>query len=266
VPLIAGWDLSRGGGVAKVYLNASDAAESVRRGIAERLAWPGLDRLPAPPHVAGINASQRELERKAYLQERDAPPPAGRAGGAVASPPAGHEPSRWLADRAKEHALHGGTVTSWDLGEHGATARAFFVALRGEAGALLSALPGWDEAAVDRALPFARGQCRSIGVDLRTNANATWTAYFKPAHLGVPLWSIEPSVRYRSGDLRVAVFVAPADFAGRAYARTKDHAVSFRGEIPRDLFDPLARWVLAELERGGEAALRSPPPPWAVET
>ncbi|WP_157068602.1 hypothetical protein [Sandaracinus amylolyticus] len=255
VPLIAGWDVAHEHAIAKLYVNASDAAPPVRAAIPASLGWPALDALPAPPHLVAINASARGVERKAYVQSAHAS--------------SDHARARWLDALASSHGAHGGVVRSWDLAEGTAHERAYFVAVRGgsrdRADALLAALPGFDDARSARALPFERGQCRSIGVDLRGD-ELRWTAYFKPAGAGTPLWSVEPFARFRAGDVHVAMFVAPHDHEERAYARTARHAISFRGErdAPRELVRPLLEWAVAVMrdEEDPQRALASPPPPW----
>ena len=270
-PLIAGWDLGSAEPRAKLYVNASDLASDVRQAISRRLAsrvhgppdgWAGLGALSDAPHLVAVNAARGRVERKAYVQ------------GALLRGASLGEHARWLDDLAVTREVAAGAVQSWDLDGRGVPhARAYFVAVRGRARAaegLLTALPGWSEPAVARALPFARGDCRSVGVDLRRD-RLRWTAYFKPEGAGVPLWSIEPVARYRAGAFEVAVFVEPTEHAERAFARTARHAISFRGErdVPPAVLRPLMRWVVDRVRHAEQstvtdlgAALVQPPAPW----
>ncbi|MDQ3037890.1 MAG: hypothetical protein M3Y87_36180, partial [Myxococcota bacterium] len=120
---------------------------------------------------------------------------------------------------------------------------------------------------VDAALPFERGHCRSIGVTLR--GAPEWTAYFKPRGLGVPLWDLAAAAVFVTTGAEAAVFLAPRDYAPRAYARTAAHAVSYRltrGSASPDEIDALMRWVVASVEaaerRAVPLSLDAPPAPW----
>jgi hypothetical protein len=261
-PLIAGWDLG-GRPCAKLYVNASDADDDTRRALARQVGWVEPDDLPRPPHLLALNASAGgALDRKAYVQRHDVGP----------SELGVHEASL----RAGAHAagLLGGVVQCWEV-EHARPPRprAFFVGLRhreaGCADELLHALPGWDEHAVTRALGFERGECRSIGVDVRAGARR-WTAYFKPRGHDVELWNLEPTVVYVADRFVVSAFLAPSEHCSRAFARTDRTAISFRGEgeAPRALSEPLMRWVVQSVRQAEatnadvRAALACPPSPW----
>ncbi|MCB9595961.1 MAG: hypothetical protein H6719_24790 [Sandaracinaceae bacterium] len=243
VPRIVGWDATRG--CVKLYANASDAPASVR----ERLG----------AHVVGVNAfADGSIERKRYAQHPDASS-------------LGPAASR-LVEAAG--ALCAGVVESRD---EGGAARAWFVALRPATPVVLDAafggLPGFGSfswaALVERA-PFAPASPRSIGIAAARPTE--WTAYVKPRASAEPeLWSLEPIAAFETDDVEVAVHVAPADGALRAYARVGDRALSYRvvrGEPAGGDLDALMRWVV---ERATDAddlraslARVAPPGPWRL--
>ena len=66
---ITGWDASVTP-IAKLYVNASDASEDVRRRLADAV---GLSRGSAP-HVVGLNVGRESVEEKTYVQSRGKPP------------------------------------------------------------------------------------------------------------------------------------------------------------------------------------------------
>lgn len=267
VPLIVGWDLGDAAPLLKLYVNASDASHRARAAIAHEIGWAGLDALPEPPHLVAVNASTSGCERKAYLQRASWQPS-----------PSDAEAVHWLDGLVRDADASAGVVTSWDIPAHGeARARAFFVALRGDDErrneSILDRLPGWDAELVARALPFARGQCRSIGVDLRAPGRK-WTAYFKQRGHGLALHALEPAARFGCRGHEIAVHVEPSEHTPRAYARTARWAISFRGEraVPRAISELLMRWAV-ERVRAGEAAgdpperalaLEAPPIPWTA--
>lgn len=255
-PLIAGWDLC-GEPVAKLYLNASDRSAAVRAELAAALGWNGLDALPGPPHLCAINATRGRVVRKAYHQ------------GATLDEAFGFRLPGELPS-----SLFAGVVVSHELPVSEApVARAAFAAIRdrmdGEVEAWLGSMRGWDRAAIDAALPFPRGHCRSVG----WNASGDWVAYFKPAGAGVPLEALEPIAVFTAEGHDVAVFVEPRREGRRAFATTEHLAISFRGgeTAPRTTTAPLHAWVLERVllaERTGrdpEAVLLDPPAPWRRE-
>ena len=65
-PTIVGWDVGREPPIAKLYVNASDASESLRRALGEAL---GLDHAP---HVVGVNLGAVR-ETKVYEQQPEPP-------------------------------------------------------------------------------------------------------------------------------------------------------------------------------------------------
>jgi hypothetical protein len=139
----------------------------------------------------------------------------------------------------------------------------------GEVDVWLRSLAGWDPAAIDAALPFPRGHCRSIG----WNATGDWVAYFKPAGAGVPLEVLEPVAVFVAEGHDVAVFVEEKREGRRAFATTERLAISFRGgeTASRTLTAPLHGWVIERVlhaERTGRdpgPQLVDPPAPWRRE-
>ncbi len=263
VPLIAGWDLRRGGDdrTLKLYVNASDASQGTRARLCAALL-PGLHDVEAPA-VLGMNVrADGAVETKIYLQSADA---VGLAEGL------GPRASRLAADARAERADAGGVV-SFDVAPDGRTSpRAFFIALREPPQDLwrcVRALPGFDADEIEAALPFAPAPPRSVGVALDRDV---WTLYCKPRDsLGAPQ-SLEPTTVFRDGDLEVGVFVEPNEGAPRAFRRTERSAVSIRVRqgrpIPHQL-ESLVEWFTERL-RAAEAAgtrprLTDPPAPWRV--
>lgn len=242
VPLIVGWDApSR---QLKVYINASDAAGSVRASIARALDWGAGD-----PHLFALNVGAR-IERKVYVQSADA----------VESARMFSREAETLVARAE--GICGGAVTSFDVSDSGKkTPRAFFVAVRGGDGEAL--LAGMADA-IDAALPFARGVCRSVGVA----PDGHWTAYFKPRDCGDAVWDLDPAAIYASGDAEVGIFVAPQSV--RAFVRTAHHAISYRvrcGSPSRDEVTSLMAWAIERVRACEEASTKpvlgdAAPPPW----
>ena len=172
MPLIVGWDRREGDPCAKIYLNASDASEAVRRALGEELgvAAPSID----APAVIGLNAARSGAhEVKLYVQRSDALALARPLGPAATA----------LAEAAAREGASAAGVASWDVRGGEARPRAFFVALRDRAdGGLwrtVEDLPGWDGDAARRAIPFAPGPPRSVGVAI--DAPERWTVYVKPA-------------------------------------------------------------------------------------
>lgn len=258
LPLIVGWDA--GLGVAKLYLNGSDASEVVRRRL-----WDGAGLcLPLVPHLLAFNVGRgAKLGCKAYLQSTDAVSLAEQHGDQTA---------RVLASRAHAIGVVAGGVVCWDVDESAAQPRAFFVAIRDDDARtwerLTDLLPGWDLREVDGALPFERGSMRSIGVG---SHKAEWTAYFKPRGVGTHLWSLEPVACYGMPGVEVGVFVEPNDRAARARERTPRFALNCRvrrGIADGALVDRLMHWVLERVsaaEEGGdlgETLFSDPPAPW----
>lgn len=198
VARIVGWDATRGG--VKLYANASDAPARVREALGA--------------HVVGVNAlADGTVEIKRYHQRDDA---------------AGLDPA---AERlvAAAGALAAGVVVSVD--DSGAP-RACFVALRPASPEALDAafaqvLPGFSFAAIEARAPFPPASPRSIGIAAgRLDA---WTAYVKPRDADEPaVWSLEPAARIVVEGGELAVFLAPAAHAPRAYAIVDDQAVSYR--------------------------------------
>jgi hypothetical protein len=265
VPLIAGWDLRRGGGerTVKLYVNASDASPRKRARLCAALLPELHD--GAAPAVFGMNArGDGAVETKIYLQSADAVPLAEGLGDRAI---------RLAADARAEGADAGG-VLSLDVGAGGRTSpRAFFIALREPPGDLWGCvrdLPGFDADEIEAALPFAPAPPRSVGIALDRDE---WTLYCKPRHSGRALHSLEPTTVFRDGDLEVGVFVEPNDAATRAFRRTKRSAVSIRVRqgkpIPHHI-ESLVDWFTERLHAaeaaGAEPHLADPPPPWqAVE-
>jgi hypothetical protein len=257
LPMIVGWD--RGRAVAKLYLNASDAARSERLALAGSLGLTLSDELAAP-HVVGVNVGAAGDEIKVYVQHEDAVALAAPLGDAA----------RALASHVAARGLSAGGVASWDVTGTAASPRAFFVALR--AGApldVLAALPGWDPAAFARALPRPLASLTSVGVPVASLAR--WTAYGF-AHPDDSRWGLEPAACFRAASAEVGVFVAPNDASAlgpRAYARTARHLLSYRvrrGAPPPERIKALMAWALGAVARaereGSPVTLADPPSPW----
>ena len=232
LPLIAGWDRTRG--CLKLYVNASDAPASVRREVAARAELDGA------PHVLGLNLfAGGQVELKRYLQARDA-----------------EGPARRLVEAAG--ALSAGVVTSLyaDGSPH-----AYFVALRPASPDALDAafafLPGFSWDAIRAHAPFEPASPRSIGVSAADTDR--WTAYVKPRDADAPaLFALEPAAVVTAAGVTVSFFVSPDAETPRAYAREGGRALSYRahGGSP----DPaILEWSLGLL-RGVDAP---PPSPWS---
>jgi hypothetical protein len=273
LPVILGWDGRAEGPWLKIYLNGSDASDSLRRRASDLAGFCDVSALPGVPHILAMNVGRGGLERKAYFQRSDAMESAARHGPSAIA----------LARDALERELCAGAVECWDLGAAPAP-RAWFVALRDEHGvpadALLATLEGFAPERVAEELPFERGHCRSVGVPAGASSVSHWTAYFKPRAQGVPLFCLAPIASFRAAGDELSVHVAPVEHTKRAYARTKRWAVSFRARQGRPAgpdAERLMNWVVqrvaeadsAEREQQGLAyaelaeALANPPPPWA---
>jgi hypothetical protein len=261
VPLIAGWDLRRGGDdrTMKLYVNASDASQRKREGLCTALLPKLHDgRTPA---VIGMNVrADGSVETKIYVQSADA---------VRLAEGLGPRPIRLAADARADGADAGG-VLSFDVAAGGHTSpRAFFVALREPSRDLwrcVRDLPGFDADEIEAALPFAPAPPRSVGVALDRDE---WTLYCKPRDsFGAPQ-SLEPTGVFGNGDVEVGVFVEPNEAAPRAFRRTERSAVSIRvrqGEpIPRHL-ESLVDWFTERLRAaevvGTQPCLADPPSPW----
>jgi len=253
LPLIAGWD-DASTRVAKLYLNASDAARSVRRDAARAL---GHGDVEPPPHVIGVNiAADARVETKVYHQHEALP-------GNAPAPLAG-----WAAGLSL-----GGIVESRQVSPEPARTKAWFIApLKPDGEAMvphLERLPGWDTAAVAAALPFAPGVIKSVGWSTLPGDDR-WTVYVKPRGAAATTWRLDPSVCVATDDCEVAVFLEPTD-APRVYHRGRDHALSYRvrrGTTRPDQVEPLMAWAIAVLDaherRGWPLTFASPPKPWHV--
>ncbi|HEY3500058.1 MAG TPA: hypothetical protein VGK73_35455, partial [Polyangiaceae bacterium] len=265
LPLIAGWDAADGDSPwAKLYLNASEASEALRRRALDRTGFPGLTALPGVPHLLALNFHEHGYELKAYLQ----------AGDAVAASAAYGARAAELARAGRELGLDAGAVVSYRLDpDRGTpTPKAWFLALRTERSPapLFERVGAFRETELDLALPFARGHCRSLGVPLAPGASG-WTAYFKPKGAGAALFSLEPAATFQNAAFEVRVFVAPHDEMQRAYRRTERFAVSFTtpGEAPPvPLLEALMTWAVERVkiaEKAGvvaEPSFDTPPAPW----
>jgi hypothetical protein len=265
MPLIAGWDLRRGGSArcVKLYINASDASRAARTELCTALI-PGA-RPSEPPAVIGMNArADRVTETKLYVQSADALALARDAG----------EPAEALATAARVEGADAGGVLSYDVADGELHARAFFVALReppaGAEWQTVRSLPGYDRAAVESLLPFAPAPPRSVGVSLTDDS---WTLYCKPRDSGRAPEAIEPAAIFRVDDAEVGVFIEPTEHAARAFRRTERHAISVRvrdGVPSRHALESLVDWFTARLrvvERAGgsiETEFGDPPAPWRV--
>jgi hypothetical protein len=240
-PTIVGWDVGRDPPVMKLYVNASDASEALRRELGAVL---GLDRAP---HVVGVNLGDEPEDRelKIYEQHADAPEgvPEALARWAVAAPVAG-----WVVS----------------LDAPALRPRAYFAALRPTEGAPeLERLPGWSEGHA-AALPFPIGFAKSVGFD---PTGEHWVAYVKPAGAQPAGHDLEPAICLRSPSAEIGIFVEPA--GGRAYARVGDRALSYRvreGAPEPAAIEAAMGWAVATLERaeGGAPEWSAPPEPWEV--
>lgn len=239
-PSIVGWDVGREPPVAKVYVNASDASEALRRSLGARLGLGGA------PHVVGANRGL-EGQRELKLYEQHANAPAGAP-----------EPLLRWAERAP--------VAGWviSLDAPALRPRAYFAALRPTRGAPeLARLAGWGPAH-DAALPFPVGFAKSVGFDAD---GERWVAYVKPASAQPAGHDLEPTLVLRGGGVEVGLFVEPA--GGRAYAEVAGSALSYRvreGEPTPASIEPLMDWAVRILESAGaaEPEWAAPPAPWEV--
>ena len=267
LPIIAGWDQrgSRHQRCIKLYVNASDASRDVRARVC---AVAGIALPPAQdsPAVIGMNArADGVVERKVYLQGRDAVALAEPHGSAA----------RQLAAVAREENADAGGVLSFELDGPVPRARAFFVALREPPDSApwrcVEGLAGYDAALIETLLPFSPAAPRSVGISL---SDGTWTLYCKPRGSTRAPETLEPAAVFRAGGVEVGVFVEPTHHAARAFRRTEHHAVSVRvragtAPAPRAL-DELIDWFAACLriaERTGEdvaGRIQTPPPPWRL--
>jgi flavin-dependent dehydrogenase len=262
---IVGWDFSTSHAIVKLYVNASDAAETVRTRLAGKLGLAAL--LPpnmGPPHVFGFNFHATGCETKAYWQSSGVETNVTRFGPQAVS----------LASQFG--AVCAGSVVSFDLTPGGFEPRAFFVATRHSGGvharALCGQLTGWSDGAVDAALPFMPGPLRSIGVSFRDPRS--WTAYFRPrVNDGEQLVLLSPTVCLRNGQAEIGLFVEPVSEGGRAATRTSRHALSYRireGAISGPAIDSVLQWAtqrveIAEREDAPLASLlTAPPAPWML--
>lgn len=261
--LITGWDSNPEGAALKVYVNASDAAMAVRARAASKLGLAKLlaDKVPAP-HIIGFNFSKTGFEVKAYVQSNDAE---------AAATPLGSD----AVTLAREFAsVSAGAVVSWDLGPTGFEPRAFFVGTTSQsdaAWALCRELPGWNDDAVNQALPFTPGPLRSVGISLR---RPSWTAYFRAqGDTQEPLAQLSPSLCLRSGSSEIGLFVEPLESGTPAAVRTEHHVLSYRvrqGSIAGEQMDAVLRWAIdrvAQSERASiplRSAWGTPPRPWVI--
>lgn len=244
VPLIGGWDGDAR--VAKVYLNASDASESLRRRAREAVSRVG----PDAPHVIGVNVgADGEEEIKLYLQHRTLP---------AEAPPALH--------RYAEGRTLAGAVSSVRVAPGTPVTKAWFVALPPDEGDPTRALPGWSDEAAARLAPFSLGYVTQVGWAADDSA---WTIYFKPAGVPERFGALDAELAFRCADAELGIHLEPVERAPKAYARTSRHAVSYRVRAGRPeplRVEALMAWVVASLvaeESGGPAPdWSSPPAPW----
>jgi hypothetical protein len=265
LPLIIGWDARTSGPVwLKLYLNASDASEPLRNRWLSASTWPEVAGLADVAHLLALNFHAEAIEKKAYVQYGDSVLSAVRFGQTATD----------LARGARELGLDAGAVACFRLEDGKAPRpRAWFVALRDTeaASVFLARLPDWNASAVDGALPFARGQCRSVGIGLDPEFDGAWTAYFKAFGCEVPLYDLEPAATFRSGDFEVSIFVAPTAYVERAYFRSRHSALWYitpAAVPPHDVIEKLMDWTATRLveieEKSGRFAeeLGAPPAPW----
>lgn len=265
---IGGWDLSGRVPRSKFYVNASNASERVRSRLFAALG----SFAPAPsltvgsePHVVGLNLEPDGFELKLYVQSNHASELA-----APFSPEV-----RAFAERFERAGISGGAVTSYDVEEGTLTPRAFFVAIRTESPAALDeamrTARGWSLEAISKEGPFAAGPVRSVGVSL--SDPRVWTAYFKPSSVPDLPWKADPDALFRTGQWVLGVRLEPRDKVARAYAKTRDFAISYipaEGQPPPPvLVERLLHWVVESVRRsertGTPVAFDRPPAPWVRE-
>ncbi len=241
VPIIAGWDAAAG--VVKVYLNATDASDRLRRRYAAALAGFG----PDAPHVIGVNLGTGGETLKVYRQHPGLPPSSPRA----------------LVAWAEGRRLAGG-VECVARYETGARLRACFAALRSGEENLGRGLSGWDGNALSRLAPFEPGRVTTLGMDA---SGRRWTVYFKPKGLteSSSPWRIDPDAVFRHPTGEVGIYLEPKETASRAYGTAGPYAVSYRpreGRVAGPEIDRLMTWVLRQLAEGASQRLEDPPGPW----
>ncbi len=245
LPLIGGWDADAR--VAKVYLNASDASESVRQRARGAFACPG----PEAPHVIGVNAGANGAEEiKFYLQHRQLP--------SEASPAL----RRYAAGRKLA-----GAVSSLRVAPGAPVTKAWFVAVTPDDAEPTRGLPGWSDVAAAQLAPFSLGYVTQVGW---AADDSSWTIYFKPAGVPERFGALDAELVFRCGDGELGIHLEPVARAPKAYARTARYAVSYRvraGSPGGRVVDALMAWVVSSLAReesGGPAPdWSSPPPPWS---
>ncbi len=265
VPLIVGWDLRERTErrCVKVYINTSDAAETIRARLCAALLPAAIgDDLPA---VFGMNVcATGQIESKLYVQ----------AAGAQTLASGLTPRARALADAARQEGADAGGVLSFDVQRDTLKPRAFFVALRDPIGTTqwrcVESLPGYDARTIAALLPFAPAPPRSIGISL---SDDTWTLYCKPRNSSRAPETLEPTVVFRCDNVEVGLFVEPTERASRAFCRTERHAISVRERAgapePRAI-ESLVQWFalrLRDAERDGVPVvgrLDNPPPPWRM--
>ncbi|MCS6799671.1 MAG: hypothetical protein NZ898_14355 [Myxococcota bacterium] len=258
VHVIVGWDAAADGTLrAKVYANASDAAESVRVRLAGRCA--GRAAAELAPSVVGINVGGGRAQLKVYVQ-RACPP---------ASPPP--EVARAFEQLARADRC-AGYVTAFDVLDESCGVRAWFAALRpvpwGSDCLRVSVLGPRVAAAIARAAPFAPGLASSLGA----SADGSWTLYFRPAGAHGAPWQLEPSFLVRGGATELGVYVEPWRSDEPCYARVGPWAVSYRVRSGRPEGRAVARVLAALVARLREvgwpsapAALGPLPYPWTID-
>lgn len=270
LPLIAGFDAVVP--LVKLYVNASDASVPIRRRLRERAELTAPAEVLDAPHIIGINARRDgPVGVKLYVQSRDEVELAALVAREI--PFAGDLARSCVAERAGA-----GAVACWELSSADtARPRAFFVAAREGSDAAVTrvaeALPSFHAGAVRAALPFAPGAARFIGVS--AHAPPIFTLYFRPRGAS-PIVTLEPVARFRAGADEVGVFLEPIEHAGRFYACTSRHAVSYRrreGAPARAIIDALMLWVTSRVrsaEASDEDPARTltgpsgPPSPWHI--
>jgi hypothetical protein len=262
--LIAGWDVSGPEPIVKIYADVSDFTPSRRRQLIQRLGLSDIAGLAAiDAHVIGLNVAASGIVTKLYAQSND---PVALA----RNVPAASRLAESFAD------VCAGAVLAWDVREHVAAERAFFLAFR--AGAqdralpLCRALPSWSDAAIREALPFAPGPVRTVGFALRNLE--TWTAYFRPRDApGETPATLDPIACMRCPAGEVGLYVVPVEAAAKTRFRTERSSVFYRVRAGGDFgvfAERLLTWAVArveEAERSGSpcaALLTSPPAPWVL--
>lgn len=249
LPLITGWDVG-GPPLYKLYANASDASDALRRELARRVALP--EGLPAP-WVVGANVGAAGARLKLYVQH--------------ATPADIHEADLPPALSAIEAVAF---VASFDVVDGRASLRAVFAATRhgreGSAEAALLELAGVAWPALEASFPYAPGPLRQIG----WAPSGEVTVYAKRRGAAPPVYALAPTAVFRAGAVEVGLYLEPRRDGVRAFVRTERHALSFRDRegmaSPAEL-EALGRWAAeqvsrAERERSGPD-LSSPPAPWS---